>query len=215
VLEVLGVPIGLGPEDAAACLARTGFTFLFAPRYHPAMKAVMPIRRALGVRTVFNILGPLSNPVAPPFQVIGAFSLHAAEQMAHALSGLGIERAFVVHGAQGWDEATPIGPFHRFEVRSGSVDHAELDPADVGMARCVPSDLRGGEAIDNARAIEALLQGAPGPHRDAVCLAAGLALEVTGAAPDLASGIECARAAIDDGRAQALLTGLRAIREAA
>jgi len=210
VLEVLGVPIGMGPDAAAACLERTGFCFLFAPGYHPAMKAIMPVRRALGVRTVFNILGPLSNPVAPPHQVVGAFSLATAEMMAGALSGMGVSRAFVVHGAEGWDEATPIGPFHLFDVRPGSVEHVVREPADVGVPRCSTADLAGGDAAFNAQALEALLSGATGPHRDAATLSAGLALEVTGVAPDLSQGIGLAQAAIDDGRAASLLSALRA-----
>jgi anthranilate phosphoribosyltransferase len=209
VLEALGVPVVLGPEAAVSMLARTGFTFLFAPHYHPAMKAVMPVRRAMGVRTVFNILGPLTNPVRPPYQVVGAFSLAAAEKMANALSGLHLVRGFVVHGALGWDEATPVGPFHLFDVRPGSVTHEVRDPADVGIARCAASDLLGGEAEENALALESLLHGAPGAHRDAVCLSAGLALEVTGLADDLRHGVQLAEAALDAGKGRILLESLR------
>lgn len=210
VLEALGVPVILNPEDAVGMLARTGFTFLFAPHYHPAMKAVMPVRQALGVRTVFNILGPLTNPVRPPHQVVGAFSLAAAEKMANALAGLHLVRGFVVHGAMGWDEATPVGPFHLFDVRPGSVTHEIRDPEDVGISRCETSDLLGGDAAENARALESLLGGAPGAHRDAVCLSAGLALEVTGLAEDLQAGVSMAADALDSGRGSALLTALRA-----
>ena len=209
VLEALGIPVVLEPEAAVQMLQRTGFTFLFAPHYHPAMKAVMPVRRAMGVRTVFNILGPLTNPVRPPHQVVGAFSLEAAKKMADALAGLHLVRGFVVHGAMGWDEATPVGPFHLFDVRPGSVTHEIRDPQAVGIARCQASDLLGGDASDNARALEALLNGAPGAHRDAVCLSAGLALEVTGVAESLAEGVALASAALDDGRGAALLTALR------
>jgi anthranilate phosphoribosyltransferase len=209
VLEALGVPVVLGPEEATAMLARTGFTFLFAPHYHPAMKAVMPVRRAMGVRTVFNILGPLTNPVRPPYQVVGAFSLAAAEKMANALAGLHLVRGFVVHGAMGWDEATPVGPFHLFDVRPGSVTHEMRDPLDVGIARCAASDLLGGEPEENAMALESLLNGAPGAHRDAVCLSAGLALEVTGMADDLRHGVQLAEAALDAGKGRALLESLR------
>ncbi len=209
VLEALGVPVVLDPEQASAMLSRTGFTFLFAPRYHPAMKAVMPSRRAMGVRTVFNILGPLTNPVRPPHQVVGAFSLVAAEKMAHALAGLSLQRGFVVHGALGWDEATPIGPFHLFDVRPGHVTHEERDPADAGLARCVAADLLGGDAHENAAALEALLSGVPGAHRDAVCLSAGLALEVTGMASSMAEGVELAGAALDAGKGASLLAKLR------
>ena len=114
VLEALGLKLPLDEQGAAACLKATNFTFLFAPYYHPAMKAIAPVRAALGVRTVFNILGPLSNPAQPPLHVLGAFSLDVARLMADTLSGLDIERAFVIHGAEGWDEPTPIGPFTLF-----------------------------------------------------------------------------------------------------
>ena len=210
VLETMGIPIHHGPSDAAAALAELGFVFLFAPNYHPAMKHIMPIRRAMGVRTVFNVLGPLSNPARPPYQVVGAFSLEAAETMAHALSGMDVQRAFVVHGAEGWDEATPLGPFHLFDVRPGEVNSTVRDPQDAGIERCTAADLAGGDAAYNARALEALLEGQAGPHQDAVCLAAGLALEVCGLAADLPEGVAQARAALVDGRAAALLAKLRA-----
>ncbi len=121
VLECLGMPLPLLDSDAIACLEATNFTFLFAPAYHPAMKAVVPVRGALGVRTVFNMLGPLTNPAAPPFQLIGAWSQPAAKLMADTLSGMPIERAFVVHGEPGWDEATPAGDFVLYDVRDGEV----------------------------------------------------------------------------------------------
>lgn len=209
VLETMGIPIGLGPEEATACLDATGFVFLFAPNYHPSMKHVMPIRRAMGVRTVFNMLGPLSNPAAPPFQVIGAFSLSAAEKMAFALSKMQIERAFVVHGAEGWDEATPLGPYHLFDVRSDQVEASVRDPLQVGVSRCTAADLAGQDAEYNAKALEALLLGASGPHADAACLSAGLALEVSGIATDHRDGIDKARKAIADGRTERLLKDLR------
>jgi len=211
VLETLGIPINLGPEEAVACLAAHGFTFLFAPHYHPAMAAVMPIRRAMGVRTVFNMLGPLSNPAAPDHQVVGAFSLEAAEKMAHALSGMGLKRAFVVHGALGWDEATPMGPYHLFDVQRGQVSHTKRDPIDVGIEPCTHTDLAGGDAEYNASALEALLRGKPGSHQDAACLSAGLALEVAGLATDHIAGIALARAAINDGSTGRLLDGLRGV----
>ncbi|MFW6039964.1 MAG: anthranilate phosphoribosyltransferase, partial [Gemmatimonadota bacterium] len=121
VLERLRLPIPLDPAAAGRCLQRTGFTFLFAPRFHPAMKHVAQVRRALGVRTIFNLLGPLSNPAAPPYHVIGAWAEGVAARMADVLGGLPIERAFVVHGAPGWDEATPCGPFTLFDVAPGRV----------------------------------------------------------------------------------------------
>jgi len=201
VLERLGVRVGDGAVDAADRLDQAGFTFLFAPSHHPAMKSIMPVRRAMGVRTVFNVLGPLSNPARPPFQVIGAWSEPVAETMAQALSGLGIQRAFVVHGAEGWDEATPVGPFVRFEVRPGEVRRQVIDPLSVGISRCEAAALLGGEAEENAaRLLAALRGGDTRPHRDALALGAGLALEVCGIARDLTQGVDMARSALEAGR---------------
>jgi len=209
VLEALGFELPGDPQSAGSCLERTGFTFLFAPVFHPAMKAVAPVRRAMGVRTVFNLLGPLTNPAEPLFGVIGAFSPDAARLMADTLAGMPIERAFVVHGTPGWDEATPVGPFLLFDVRPGSVTQSERDACDDGVPRCTAEELAGGDAGENARSLEAALCGEPGAHREALALGAGLALEVAGAEATQAQGIERARAAIDDGSAQRLLERLR------
>ena len=130
VLEALGLPLPLDEKAAVRCLEETSFTFLFAPFYHPAMKSIAPVRAAMGVRTVFNLLGPLSNPARPPFGVIGAFSPSVARLMADTLSGMDIERVFVVHGEPGWDEATPVGPFLLYDVRPGQVEEQHRDPAD-------------------------------------------------------------------------------------
>ncbi|HEX5421592.1 MAG TPA: anthranilate phosphoribosyltransferase, partial [Gammaproteobacteria bacterium] len=151
VLAALGMPVPLDERQAAECFAELGFTFLFAPHYHPAMKHIAPVRAALGVRTVFNILGPLANPAAPPFHVIGAFSEPMAGRMAETLAGMAIERAFVVHGSAGWDEATPVGPFVCFDVRPGKVERVVRDPAAYGLARCAVEPLLGGDAAENAR----------------------------------------------------------------
>ena len=211
VLAALGLPIPLGQDDAVRCLREVGFTFLFAPHYHPAMKHIAPIRAALGVRTVFNILGPLANPAAPPYHVIGAPSDAIAALMAEALSSMPIERAFVVHGAAGWDEATPIGPFVCYDVRAGSCVRTLRDPATYGLAGCAPGALRGDDAAANATRLNRALRGEDTQaHRDALALGAGLALEVTGESPDLAAGIERARAAIGDGAAARLLARLGA-----
>jgi anthranilate phosphoribosyltransferase len=208
VLQELGLRLPLDEEAAGECLQRTGFTFLFAPYYHPAMKALAPVRRALGVRTVFNLLGPLTNPAEPPFYLIGAFSIDAAQLIADALSGLAVERAFVVHGAPSWDEATPIGPFALFDVRNGVVSRTERDPQTYGLARCRPKDLAGGDATENADQMRATFEGEPGPHRDALALGAALALELTGVArtPDAALGT--ALDAINSGAASRLLERL-------
>ena len=133
MLECLGMPLPLHEKEAVACLQATGFTFLFAPAYHPAMKAVVPVRGALSVRTVFNILGPLTNPAAPPFQLIGAFSRDMAKLMAETLAGMPMERAFVVHGEPGWDEATPAGQFYLYDAKPGEVTESIRTPEDYGM----------------------------------------------------------------------------------
>ena len=199
-LEALGLPIPLDAKEAGRSLAALGFTFLFAPYYHPAMKNIGPVRGALGVRTVFNILGPLVNPVSPPFHVIGAFSEETAEVMAQALSGMDAERSFVIHGAPGWDEATPVGPFLCFDVRPGSVQRSVRDPADLGLARCSADELIGGEPAANSDRLAAALRGEDTPaHRDALALGAALALEVTGTEPDAERAVERARQVLQDG----------------
>ena len=202
VLEALGVRIPMDEVTAGRCLAATRFTFLFAPYYHPAMKAVAQARAALGVRTIFNILGPLTNPAAPPLYVIGAYSAEVARVMAEALSGMPIERAFVVHGSHGWDEPTPVGPFLLLDVRPGHVIESVRDPQDYALARCRNEDLVGGDAPHNAQALRAVLNGEDrGAHRDCLLLGAALALEVAGRTRTPREGIEVAAAAIDSGEA--------------
>jgi anthranilate phosphoribosyltransferase len=206
VLAALGLAVPLDEDAAGRALQELGFTFLFAPHYHPAMKHIAPIRAALGVRTVFNILGPLVNPAAPPFHVIGAATEKIAGLMADALAEMPLERAFVVHGAQGWDEPTPIGPFVCYDVRRGHVARTTRDPARVGLARCTEADLKGADAAHNAARLRGALAGKDTPaHRDALALGAGLALEVTGTCRDLAAGVERARRAIADGTGARLL----------
>lgn len=205
VLEALGYEIPRDAGEARRSFERTGFTFLHAPIFHPAMRALAPVRRALGVRTVLNLLGPITNPAEPRHALIGAFSPRAAEILAEALAGLPIERAFVVHGEPGWDEATPVGPYLLFDVRPGRVESSRRDPADEGIPRCAPGDLRGGDASLNARKLRAALSGEPGPHADALALGAGLALEAAGAASTLDEGIRNARAAVARGDAVRLL----------
>jgi anthranilate phosphoribosyltransferase len=210
MLECLGMPLPLDGKAAVACLQATNFTFLFAPAYHPAMKAVVPIRAALSVRTVFNVLGPLTNPAAPPFQLIGAFSKPVAKLMAETLSGMPIERAFVVHGEPGWDEATPAGDFWLYDVRPGSVTESRRSPEDYGLERCRPQDLAGGDAEHNARELRRVFSGEDqGAHRDALLMGTSLVLEVQGAASDPIDGVAKAAAAVDDGRAGRLLDLLR------
>jgi anthranilate phosphoribosyltransferase len=209
LLECLGLPLPLDERRAGECLAATGFTFLFAPHYHPAMKEIAPVRRALGVRTVFNLLGPLTNPAEPPFGLIGAYSRDAARLMAETLSGMPIERVFVVHGEPGWDEPTPCGPFELYDVRPGRIDRSERDPAHHGLARCTPQTLAGGDAAHNAASLRAVFAGEDrGPHRDALVLNAALVLELTGTVRDAADAIRAAAEAIDRGDALRLVEHL-------
>jgi anthranilate phosphoribosyltransferase len=209
LLECLGLPLPLDEKGAGACLAATGFTFLFAPHYHPSMKEIAPVRRALGIRTVFNLLGPLTNPAAPPFGLIGAYSPDAAKLMADTLAGMSIERVFVVHGEPGWDEPTPCGPFELFDVTPGRVERTVRDPANFGLPRCRPDELAGSDAAHNAAGLRAVFAGEDrGPHRDAIVLNTALALELTGNASDLAAGIHAAAAAIDRGDGMRLLARL-------
>jgi anthranilate phosphoribosyltransferase len=211
VLEQLGLKLPLDEAAAGACLQATRFTFLFAPHYHPAMKAVAPIRQAMGVRTVFNILGPLTNPAAPRYQLTGAFNLPTAQLMADALSGLPIERAFVVHGAEGWDEPTPLGPFTVLDVRPGKVSAEIRSPSDYGLDLCGARDLAGGDSATNAGALRAVLCGEEaGAHRDALLLGTSLALEIVGRVQDPREGVRLARQAIDSGAARRMLESLAA-----
>jgi anthranilate phosphoribosyltransferase len=211
VLEQLGLKLPLDEAAAGACLAATKFTFLFAPHYHPAMKAVGPVRQAMGVRTVFNILGPLTNPAAPLFQLTGAFNLPTAQLMAETLSGLPIERAFVVHGAEGWDEPTPLGPFTVLDVRPGHVKAEMRSPSDYGLDLCGAHDLAGGDAGTNAKALRAVLTGEDkGAHRDALLLGTALALEVVGRVDHPRDGVQLARQAIESGAGRRMLDALAA-----
>jgi anthranilate phosphoribosyltransferase len=206
VLEALGLKLPLDEQRAGDFFDRTGFTFLFAPHFHPAMRSVGPVRAALGVRTVFNVLGPLSNPAEPGYHVIGAFDLRTARLIADALSGLPITRAFVVHGAGGWDEPTPIGPFTLFDVRPGNVRQSERTPGNFGLPTCSERDLQGGDAEYNAAALSRVLRGEEqGGHRDALLLGAALALEVSGAESSSRAAVARAATAIENGRAGALL----------
>jgi anthranilate phosphoribosyltransferase len=202
-VEQLGLVLPLDENRAAQCFAATGFTFLFAPYFHPAMKALAPIRAALGVRTVFNLLGPLTNPAAPRYQLIGAYDEATAELMAETLAGMRIERAWVVHGAAGWDEATPIGPFLAFDVTPGEVRRLRIDPREFGLPPCDAAALRGGGAAANYAAMREVFECRDlGPHRAALTLQCGLALFIAGRAQSVAAGIAAAGAAIDSGRAR-------------
>ncbi len=213
VIEALGIGMATSPQEVEAALAGTGFAFLFAPAFHPAMKAVSPVRKALGIRTVFNLLGPLVNPAAPTHQLVGAYSPRAARLLAGALAGMGLERAFVVHGAPAWDEATPVGPFLLLDVLEGVVQERMVDPSEFGISRCSPDDLQGGDPSENARLLEQMLQGEPGPRRDAVVLNSALVLQlVHDRAPREAA--DRVTDTLESGRAAILLARLKARRAA-
>jgi anthranilate phosphoribosyltransferase len=209
VLEALGLSVPLDAAAAAACLTATHFTYLFAPHYHPATARVTPVRAALGVRTVFNVLGPLVNPAEPPFHLVGAFSLEVAQLLAETFQGLPIERTFVVHGAAGWDEPTPVGPFTLFDVRPGEIVMSVRSAEDYGLPPCSAAELAGGDASYNARALQAVLHGEDrGAHRDCLLLGTALALEVAGEVREPREGVARAAAAIDGGAARRLLAAL-------
>jgi anthranilate phosphoribosyltransferase len=212
LLEQLGLGMPLDAAAAGRCFELTGFTFLFAPHFHPAMRNLAPIRAALGVRTVFNLLGPLTNPAAPSHRLIGAYDAATAELMARTLAGMPIERAWVVHGAAGWDEVTPIGPCLAFDVSPGRVRRLIIDPTDLGLAACSPLELAGGDAAANAAALRAVFERSDrGAHYDALCLQSGLALHIAGRAASIEDGIAAARATIDSGRAAAWLAELQRV----
>jgi len=212
VLEHLGVRIDLTPESAARSLDLLGITFLFAPAYHTALRHAAAPRRELGVRTVFNVLGPLSNPASAKRQLLGVYSDTLVRPVAEVLQRLGSERAWVVHGRDGLDELTVFDKSHVAELRDGEVREFEVDPAEYGLAATDRSGVAGGEAAANAETIRGVLDGAKGPARDIVVLNAGAALVVGGAAPDLAAGIAKCAEAIDSGRARARLAELAAFR---
>jgi anthranilate phosphoribosyltransferase len=211
LIEAIGFTLPLDEYRAAECFVATGFTFLFAPYFHPAMKVLAPTRAALGIRTVFNLLGPLTNPAAPRFLLVGAYDEPTAELMAGTLAGMQIERGWVVHGAGGWDEATPIGCFVAFDVRGSQITRLEINPEEFGMARCVAGDLAGGDARKNLEALTAVFEGHDqGPHLDTLVLQCGLALMIAGRAQSIAEGIALARAVVDSGKALAWMQRLRA-----
>jgi len=207
VLEALGVPLDLEPERLSALIDAHGFAFLFAPRLHPAMRAVMPVRRVLGVRTVFNLLGPLANPAGVRRQVVGVYAPAAVPLVAGALAELGAEHAWVVHGDDGLDELSVCAPTRVVEVRDGRVvGERTVEPGELGIARATRADLAGGDAAENARRLRAILEGAErSPAADAVALNAAAALVVAGAAPDLGQALAASRACLAGGRAAATL----------
>ncbi|MBV8598238.1 MAG: anthranilate phosphoribosyltransferase, partial [Actinobacteria bacterium] len=208
VLEALGFRLDLPPERIERSIDELGFGFLFAQAHHPAMKHAAPVRRELATRTVFNVLGPLTNPAGARALMLGVYSPELMRTLAHALVQLGATRAYVVHGAGGIDELSPCGPNLVCEVGNGRVREYELDPLDLGVDRCHPDELRGGDPQTNAAALRAVLAGADGGHRSAVVLNAAGGIAAAGHAEDLREGIVRAREAIDSGAAAARLDQL-------
>ena len=201
VLEALGFGLDQSPARIAESIDGLGFGFMFAPIHHPAMRHAAPVRRELGTRTIFNVLGPLTNPAGARAGVFGVYAPDVARTVADALAVLGSRRAFVVHGAHGIDELSPAGPNLVFEVADGTVRKRVVDPAELGIDPCDPAELAGGSPDENAATARHVLAGARGAKRDAVVLNAAAAMVTAGHADDLREGLELAANAIDDGRA--------------
>jgi anthranilate phosphoribosyltransferase len=211
VLTALGVKIDIPPETISACIRDAGIGFMFAPSHHPAMKHVGPTRVELGTRTIFNLLGPLSNPAGVKRQMVGVFSRQWVEPLAHVLKNLGSVQAWVVHGSDGLDEITTSGPTAVAALQHGAVTTFEIVPEHVGITRVKPDALRGGDAEANAEALKAVLQGEKGAYRDIAVLNAAAALVVAGKAETLADGVKLAGHAIDSGAAEGALQRLIAV----
>ncbi|MDQ6437696.1 anthranilate phosphoribosyltransferase [Mesorhizobium sp. LHD-90] len=207
VLMALGVKIDLAPEAIATCIAEAGVGFMFAPSHHPAMRHVGPVRAELGTRTIFNLLGPLSNPAGVRRQMVGVFSPEWIAPVAETLKLLGADHAWVAHG-DGLDEITTTGETHVAELAGGVVRSFVLKPEDFGLARHSREDLKGGDAAYNASALRATLEGKPGAYRDTVLMNAGAGFVVAGKAADLAEGIRLAAESIDRGHASGVLERL-------
>ncbi len=208
LLDALKIPTDLNPEAAAKAIQTNGFAFLFAPLYHPAMKAVMPVRRELVVRTVFNILGPLTNPAGARTQLVGVPNSGLAEKMALALRDLGLERGMVVTSRSGMDEISPNGETMAYELRDGKISQRIISAADFGLAPAPPESIRGGDPSENAAIIRAVLGGDPHPARTAIVMNTGAALYVAGLANTLEEGARLAERTIDSGAVTAKLKAL-------
>jgi anthranilate phosphoribosyltransferase len=211
VLSALGVKLDVPPVAVTRAIADSGVGFLWAPLYHPAMKTWAPIRADLGVRTLFNLLGPLCNPAGVTRQVLGVYDRNLVEPIAQVLKNLGSTRAWVVHGADGMDELTTTGASTVAELNNGTISVFEVSPEDAGLPRANISELKGGDAATNATALRNLLQGEPGAYRDIVVLNAAAALIVGGKAANLEDGVAKAQTAIDSGRAAQALDRLVAV----
>ncbi len=211
VLAALGVKLDIGADHVARALAEAGVGFMWAPMHHPAMKHWAPVRAELGIRTLFNLLGPISNPAGVTRQVVGVFSPQWVEPIAHVLKGLGAEHVWVVHGHDGLDELTTTGATDVAEVKDGRIEIFEVTPADAGLPPAKLSDLRGGDAATNAAAIRDVLAGKPGAFRDIVLLNAAAALIVGGRVETLPEGVALAAEAIASGAAMRALDRLVAV----
>jgi anthranilate phosphoribosyltransferase len=212
VLEALGIPVSLSPTEGAASLRKHRFAFFHAPTLHPAMKKVMPVRRALGIRTIFHLVGPLSNPAGASAQVMGVYARDFVGLAAEAMVILNTRHAFVVHGEtgdRGMDEFSISGPSHFAEVHNGIVTLGTITPEDVGLTRAPIENLQGGDAGTNAQILRAIFSGETGPRRDIVLLNAAAVLVTAELAPDLPTGIALAAKAIDTGAVTALVSALR------
>ncbi|MBI5368721.1 MAG: anthranilate phosphoribosyltransferase [Planctomycetes bacterium] len=214
VLEALGVKIDVSPELAVRCLAESGIAFLFAPAYHPTLKHVTGPRRELGVRTIFNLLGPIVNPARPAYQVMGVFHRDYMERAAQALARVGTRRSLVIHNAVGMDEAATVGVTYGIEVTPKGMTSLVIDPRALGLTVVEPEALRGGDANENAGILRRVLEGAPGPHRETVALSAALALWIAGKAEDVKAGLARAQESLDAKHALGALERLRAVSNA-
>lgn len=214
VLEALGFSLDLPPERIARSIDELGFGFCFAPTHHPAMRHAAAVRRELATRTVFNVLGPLTNPAGARAQIVGVYSPGLVRTIAEVLALLGAHRAFVVHGAGGIDELSPCGPNLVCEVVDGGVRERVIDPADLGIEPCAPEELRGGSPAENAAGIRAVFSGERGGRREAILLNAAGAVAAGGHAADLRDGLELARRALDSGAAAERLDALAAFSQA-
>ncbi len=208
VLAALGVNIDLNPQQIGHCIREAGIGFMFAPAHHPAMKNVGPTRVEMGTRTIFNLLGPLSNPAAVKRQMVGVFSKHWTEPLAQVLKNLGSERVWVVHGSDGLDEVTTSGSTSVTALEDGTITSFEITPEEVGLRRVRPEELRGGDAPANARAVEDVLEGKKTALRDVALFNAAAALVVAGKAKDLKSGFALASHSVDSGEAEGRLDRL-------
>lgn len=205
VLEALGVKIDVTPETSATVLHEIGICFLYAQEYHKAMRFVAPVRKTLGIRTLFNILGPLANPAGASMQLLGVYDKDLLEPLAKVLHELGVNKAMVVHGEDGLDEVSLTGATDVCELQNGQLTTYQITPEQFGFKRCQPADLVGGTPADNAKITQAILNGAQGPQRDVILMNAGCALHVAHPELSIAEAIQLAADTIDSGQAQAEL----------